>query len=787
MKKKSSIMSRIKFLIIFVSVFFHAIAFADDYPEVLFGNSTMRGNYGYSLVSYSGYSWVENVKGQVPLSDSVSFTPGNALSLKYTSSIRGHWEMSVFYPDNRSYLLPSTAGWLSFRVRSMAENGVVSWPFLALLQGDSCTHKVSIASYIVDEATHGAWLEVAIPLHAFGNLDRQTAVNGVTFYQGRPTGKEALNHLLIDQIEFTPSEVPQTDLAYPAVLDQASAYERHVSLSWQLPLDPGLRYVKIYRSEDGEQFTPVAIRPIMSHRYTDFVPAVNRTYYYQVSWVDHHYQESPMSNVLEVRTAPISDEVLMDVIQEAHIHFFVSRTEINSGMHAAQFLDSDAIVNVEETGYSLLAYTVGLSRDLISNRAYLRRLNTLVDFLSDQAYTYKGMYPLYLDGRTGKEFTPLAEQHVGARGQGVSVSATASLMQGLLVSRNYLKNLLATRQEGRQDRAFRERIEQMVQRMDQLWQRVEWNAFTQDEGMVLYDYWSPVDGFERARPMGGFGADLLSYLLALSSPNYALPEEAYEVGLGLRRVGEEEQPSLDDQADVIDSTTPVVDPVSSDRLQGEEQQQETVLLDGDLSVQVPETGQVADSTLMRDAQVAYESYRTDTLLYGFHLEVGRLDESLLPVYLPFMTFDPHDKKDIFANYGESLEKLIQAYKRRDNEIDAGHRSSDIWGTAQGVAVNSGLPVIVPAISVGSYPFTPDMAMKAMRALYTEYGAALFSEYGFRTWINIHGNRISDRYRALNQAAIPVMIENGRTGLIWSLFMQHEDIDRTVSRFYQEDL
>lgn len=771
-------MSRIKFLIVFVTVFIYSLAVADDYPEVLFGNSAMRGNYGYSLVSYSGYSWVENVKGQLPLSDSVAFTPGNALSLKYTSSIRGHWEMTIFYPDNRSYMLPSADGVLSFRVFSMEANGDVSWPFLALLQGDSCTHKISIASYIVEEAQPGQWLQVAVPLRAFGNVDLQTAVHGVTFYQGRPTGKEAVNHLLIDQIEFIPSDLPKTDLAYPAVLDQASAYERHVSLAWQLPLDPGLRYVKIYRSEDGQSFSPVAIRPIMGRRYTDFVPAVNRTYYYQVSWMDHHYQESPVSNILEVRTAPMSDEVLMDVIQEAHVNFFVSRTEINSGMHAAQFLDSEAIVNVEETGYSLLVYTVAVSRDLISDRAYLRRLHTLLDFLSDQAFNYKGMYPSFLDGRTGKEFIPRLDQHVEGRGPGVSVSATASLMQGLLVSRNYLKNLLATRQEGRQDRAFKERIEQMVQRMDELWQRVQWNAFTQEEGMVLYDYWSPMDGFERARPMGGFGADLLGYLLALSSPKYALPEEAYEIGLGVRR--EASQPFIEEPFDdePVDDASPSLqlDPFSDALQHG-------VTLS---EIEVDEVISLADS-ISRSDIVLNSGYRTDTLLYGFHLEVGRLDASLLPVYLPFMTFDPYDKKDVFANYGESLEKLIQAYKRRDNEIDAGHRTSDIWGTAQEVHVNSGLPIIVPAISVGSYPFTPDLAIKAMRALYTEYGPSLFSEYGFRTWINIHGNRISDRYRALNQAAIPVMIENGRTGLIWSLFMQHEDIDRTVSRFYQEDL
>src|SRR5690606_3415704 len=68
------------------------------YPEVLFSNSVLSGNFGHSLISYSGFSWVENVKGRMPLSDTLFFTPGNSLSLKYTSSIQGHWEASVNFP-----------------------------------------------------------------------------------------------------------------------------------------------------------------------------------------------------------------------------------------------------------------------------------------------------------------------------------------------------------------------------------------------------------------------------------------------------------------------------------------------------------------------------------------------------------------------------------------------------------------------------------------------------------------------------------------------------------------
>src|SRR5690606_34997145 len=77
--------------------------FADTYPEVLFENSALAGNYAYSRVEYEGQSWVGNVAGRLPVSDSVFFTPGNALSLMYTASAEGSWKVGVFYPSNARY------------------------------------------------------------------------------------------------------------------------------------------------------------------------------------------------------------------------------------------------------------------------------------------------------------------------------------------------------------------------------------------------------------------------------------------------------------------------------------------------------------------------------------------------------------------------------------------------------------------------------------------------------------------------------------------------------------
>jgi len=714
----------IRNIIIFSFLMLNTLAYSQNFSRVLFDNSVLSGNYGYSLVSYSGYSWVENVKGRMSLVDTLSFTPHNSLSLKYTSSIRGMWEASVFFPENKSYLLSENEEILSFRIYLMDGFDYQAFPQIAILQGDSCTQRISIQNSYIDELQRNEWLHIEIPLRHFSGFNANEMVSGLVFYQGGATGLEVVNQLLIDQIEFIPSNLPKTALNYPAVLNSVTASEKHVEVEWQLPLDPAIRSVKIYRSIDGENFEEIAIRPILASKYIDVVSVSNRNYFYKITWLDHHYAESPFSKVLSAQTRPIDNEALLDAVQAAHINFFDKLSEFNSGMHKVDHFSSKAVVNVEETGYSLLASTVGANRGWIPNRIYLRRVNNIVEYLTNSAEQYYGAFPLLLDGRSGKG---VFDQDTAAN---VSIKATASIMQGLIVARNYLNERLTSRtEEGSQAAIIDERIKSTIAGIDKLWQNVQWDQFVVGDS-VLFDSWSPQLGFEHARPMGGLGTDMTAYLLALSSPTHAIGAEAYTKGLGIEKVF-----------------------IGLDSLD--------------------------ESKIYLDRPI-----RTDTMVYGYFLDVGRLDQSLLNTYSSFLAFNPMDKRDQFANYGMSMARLAHAYKRRDNEMNAGNISSEIWGTAQNKYLLNHLPSIVPAISASSYPFTPELALGSIRSMYAEYGQVLFTEFGFRRWINIHDHQVSATFNGLNQAAIPVMIENGRTGLIWRLFMSHEDIQRMTDQYFQ---
>src|SRR5690606_12792665 len=329
---------------------------------------------------------------------------------------------------------------------------------------------------------------VRIPVTAVDGLLMEAPVDGVQLSQGQAgTG---IHWLFIDQIEFVSANPPRVKLSSPAVLASAKAYDRHVDLTWQLPLTPSIRYIKIYRAEDNEHFEPIAIRPIFVQKYTDFVPYPEKTYFYKIAWVDYDYLESPFSEVIEATTHTASDSELLDFIQAAHFNYFLERTEINSGMHAIHFGVDDATVSVMETGLSVLSYIVGVERGFISRRAAIGRLRRIVDFLGN-VERYHGAFPAKIDGRTGSGIFTIDSVPEG------DLEATSFLMQSLLVAEQYFGS-----DSGR--------VAALTAKIDTLWRGVEWDKFVvAGQENILLDRWSPVSGFRGARPMGGFGKDFI--------------------------------------------------------------------------------------------------------------------------------------------------------------------------------------------------------------------------------------------------------------------------------------
>src|SRR5690606_20960598 len=167
-------------LLYFISV---GLLFADTYPEVLFENSLMGGNYAYSEVQYQGPSWVENVEGRLPISDSIFFTPGNALSLEYTAGRGGRWQVTISYADSPSYYKARQDDRLTFKLFVATATTSAVLPRIAIAQADTVTQAVNISKYISDLQAN-TWINVSLPLSAIGDFRAGEAIQGIQFSQG---------------------------------------------------------------------------------------------------------------------------------------------------------------------------------------------------------------------------------------------------------------------------------------------------------------------------------------------------------------------------------------------------------------------------------------------------------------------------------------------------------------------------------------------------------------------------------------------------------------------------
>ncbi|APU98931.1 hypothetical protein BV902_23505 [Sphingobacterium sp. B29] len=706
---------------------------SESYPEVLFDNSVINGSYAKSIAHYTGESWIQNVSYSLPVSDSLFFTPGNSLSLRYVSSPNGKWEASILNDKQKFPYLIAKDDQLTFKlfIQSNTEKGQL--PKVTLQQNDTRTNAVDIANYI-DDFAYDTWLNVSIPVAKCVGISLGKPVSALILEQNGTALQT--NQLFIDQIEFLPKNYPKVRLSSAAILSKISSVDKQVELVWQLPLTPSIRYVKIYRSEDKLNFQPIAILPIYVQKSLDRVNEYNKSYYYKIAWVDYNYVESPFSEVREVQTKKGTDTEMLNFIRNAHVNYFIDNYDVNSGMFLPDRGNRQAIVSTNETGYAILGLLVAGENNLISRQALLVRLTRIVKFLSS-AQQHQGIFTALYDGRSGVPYYRDSIPTYDLRG-------TSHIMESLLIARQYFSK------EDPVEQTLRNNI-------TKLWERINWNYFTDAQNPdVLWNKWSPVDSTARSRPLGGFNESLGTYLLAMSSPTHPLAISAYINGFATKHKGNELYFG-DDSSDLVPELK--------------------MKLNDSLALSISANPLIGDR-----GNAGISIYSDDKVIFAKSISGGSLNESLMSVYRPFLIMDPKGKVDDFVDYKKYLSNYILAYKRRDNEMSIGTRFTDIWGvenvedTYQGYLVN-------PAIAIAAYPFEKEIGLKALRKFYEEYADVLFTQYGFRSWIDIKNNDVSETYRARNQATIAVMIENANSGMIWKLYENIPEVKKTLEKVY----
>ena len=191
-----------RFYLLLVALFFAFRSMASIYPEVLFENSLMPKSYHYSHAFYQGGSWISQMNGHLPVSDSIFFTPGNALMLHYVSADKGQWEATIRFRNDEGYLAKN-GDVLMLKLFVASDGDRSALPSIQVMQGEKASSELALSSYISEYADH-SWLSIAIPLEDLGGLDPQAPVSSLVLKQGgNHDNKEHM--MFVDQIEFLPA------------------------------------------------------------------------------------------------------------------------------------------------------------------------------------------------------------------------------------------------------------------------------------------------------------------------------------------------------------------------------------------------------------------------------------------------------------------------------------------------------------------------------------------------------------------------------------------------------
>ncbi len=416
----------------------------------------------------------------------------------------------------------------------------------------------------------------------------------------------------------------------------------------------------------------------------------------------------------------LSEDSLLNLVQYQTFQYFWDGAEPNSGLARERFHEDDNypsddkhIVTTGGTGFGLMAILVGIERGFISREEALNRYEKIISFL-EKADRFHGAFPHWLNGETGKV------KAFSQNDDGGDLVETAFLIQGLLTVRQYFE-------EGN------EQEKALASRITKIWEEVEWNWYTKGGENVLYWHWSPNHGWDMNFPVGGYNEALIMYVLAASSPDYAIDASVYHEGWA-------------------------------------------------------RNGAIANDTVFYDLPTILDHYEHDDkpvgpLFWAHYSYLGLDPNGLKDRYGDYWELNKNhalihykycvDNPENHEGYGPEVWGLTSSYSMNGY---AGHNPSNDLG------------VISPTAALSSFPYTPEESMQFLKFVYQPAQDSLVGNYGPYDAFSFEHDWYVPRYLAIDQGPIPVMIENYRTGLIWDLFMTVPELKNGLDKlgFTYED-
>lgn len=693
------------------------------FNRVFFDNSLMSGNYFYSDVHYQSPSWIKNENQHLPVNDKIFFSPGNSLELKYTSNENGAWQAAIKFYRWRGKDFIRTGTEMSFKLFVASNTLPDELPAIAIAKKDSVASEFIPLSTFIQNISQKKWITVTIPLIDFKNISLHNS-NDIDFIFFRQNSKEGKTHdLYLDQVEIIPENNSTALLTETPALIAAKGFEQHIDISWEKTSETSsVKYVEIYRSTDNKNYAPVGIQYPYTNRFSDFTGITGKKFYYKISFVSNDYTYSKFSNIVSATTYSLTDSAWLDMVQEASFHYYWEGAESISGLALEDIPARSHMVATGASGFGMMAILAGVKRNFITREQAVQRFTKMVKFLL-HAEKFHGAFAHFMDGRTGK-----VVPYFGKYDDGGDLVETSFLMEGLLTARQFFNA------DNDKEKFIRENI-------NALWKGVEWDWYKRyPDSTFLYWHWSPDYAWHINHRFVGFNEAMITYLLAIASPEHAIDPKMYY------------------------------------------------------------SGWASQSEYARHYRSAWsgtkdgDNYSNDSIYYGIKLKVGVSNGGpLFFTHYSYLAFDPHFITDKYTNYfdnNRSIALINYRYCLENPNHFPGY-GAGCWGlTASdgpwGYKANEPVKerdngTIAPTGSLSSFAYTPDQSMEALKNFYYRYGKFLWGEYGFRDAFNLSQNWCSPIYMGLNQAPIVVMIENYRSGFIWNLFMSCPEIKTGIKR------
>ena len=264
---------------------------------------------------------------------------------------------------------------------------------------------------------------------------------------------------------------------------------------------------------------------------------------------------------------------------------------------------------------------------------------------------------------------------------------------------------------------------QLANRADKLWKGVEWDWYTQNQN-VLYWHWSPNYSFGMDLKIEGYNESLITYVLAAASPDYSISAEVYQEGW-------------------------------------------------------------ASNGTMKSSSVQY-----NLPLVLNHAGSPQFGGPMFFSHYSFLGLNPTNLVDQYADYNQvatNHAKINYQYCVENPKGFAGY-GVDCWGLSASYSrdtdgtldysahspVND-KGVISPTAAISSIPFTPTESLRAMHYFYQNKDKLLGKAGFYDAFSPAYNFWVAEAYLAINQGPEIIMIENYRSGLLWNLFMQNEDV------------